>query len=500
MIKTDDIIQRFLKNEKLIIMTPTEFSRKWQVLISVSFGVFLATIDSSIVNISLPTLERDLHTSFTSVQWVILVYLLTITVLLPGIGRLADIIGKKVLYLAGFGIFILGSLLCGLSQQVEWLITFRVLQALGAAFLMALGPALLAEGFPPTERGRALGINGLAVSMGIILGPTLGGIILENLGWHWIFFVNIPVGLIAIPIAIYSLPTSTRKTGERFDFLGAGSLLVCLSALLFALTYSQDNGFLSIPSLLLFAVFSIFLWLFIRVEQTVTQPMIDLSLFKNTQFSVNLITGFMTFVASAGTVFLIPFYLQNVLRYNPEFSGILMAVFPIMLGVTGPVSGWLSDRFGFRLLTVIGLAILALSYFNLSNLSTETSWQNFVLLYLPVGLGMGLFQSPNNSAVLGTALVERLGVVSGLLAITRTLGQTSGIAIMGTLWTTLVIKFAGGLPTGATSAPIEYQVNSLKYIFITLGCLLAAGTLISLIAWRQERKKDPLLLQNNLKK
>jgi MFS family permease len=130
MIKTDDIIQRFLKNEKLIIMTPTEFSRKWQVLISVSFGVFLATIDSSIVNISLPTLERDLHTSFTSVQWVILVYLLTITVLLPGIGRLADIIGKKVLYLAGFGIFILGSLLCGLSQQVEWLITFRVLQAL----------------------------------------------------------------------------------------------------------------------------------------------------------------------------------------------------------------------------------------------------------------------------------------------------------------------------------------------------------------------------------
>jgi nitrate/nitrite transporter NarK len=241
------------------------------------------------------------------------------------------------------------------------------------------------------------------------------------------FLCENPCGLIAIPIAIYSLPTSTRKTGERFDFLGAGSLLVCLSAYYLHSLILRTMVFFPYHRCFCSQFFSIFLWLFIRVEQTVTQPMIDLSLFKNTQFSVNLITGFMTFVASAGTVFLIPFYLQNVLRYNPEFSGILMAVFPIMLGVTGPVSGWLSDRFGFRLLTVIGLAILALSYFNLSNLSTETSWQNFVLLYLPVGLGMGLFQSPNNSAVLGTALVERLGVVSGLLAITRTLGQTVGL-------------------------------------------------------------------------
>ncbi len=479
-------------------MTTIDFSRKWQVLISVSFGVFLATIDSSIVNISLPTLERDLHTSFASVQWVVLAYLLTITVLLPGIGRLADIVGKKSLYLAGFGIFTLGSLLCGLSRQVEWLIVFRVVQAMGAAFLMALGPALLAEGFPPEERGRALGFNGLAVSMGIIIGPTLGGIILKNLGWHWIFFVNIPVVLIAIPIAIHSLPNSTRKTGERFDFLGAGMLLVCLVALLFGLTYSQDNGFLSAPSLLLFAAFIIFLWLFIRIEKSVTQPLIDLSLFNNMLFSVNLITGLLTFIASTGTVFLIPFYLQNVLGYDPEFSGILMAVFPIMLGITGPLSGWLSDRFGFRLLTIIGLATLALSYFNLSNLSTQTSWQNFLILYMPIGLGMGLFQSPNNSAILGTASSERLGVVSGLLAITRTLGQTSGIAIMGTLWTALVFQFSGVLSVGATSAPIDYQVIGLHYIFIIMGCLLSAGTLISLLAWRRERKPALPSLQKNL--
>lgn len=479
-------------------MNPTDYSKKWQVLISVSFGVFLATIDSSIVNISLPTLEKDLNTSFASVQWVVLAYLLTITVLLLGIGRLADIVGKKPLYLAGFVVFTLGSLLCGFSQRVEWLITFRVLQAFGAAFLMALGPALLAEGFPPAERGRALGISGLAVSLGIILGPTLGGIILANLGWHWIFFVNIPVGMVAIPIAIHSLPSSSRKTGERFDFLGAIFLLFALSALLFGLTYSQDNGFLSTLSLVLFAAFLIFLWLFIRIEKSVPQPVVDLSLFKNRLFSVNLITGAMTFVASAGTVFLIPFYLQNVLGYDPEFAGILMAVFPIMLGIAGPLSGWLSDKFGFRLLTVIGLATLTLSYFNLSNLSIQTTWINFILLYLPIGLGMGLFQSPNNSAILGTATVERLGVVSGLLAITRTLGQTSGIAIIGSLWTAFVFQTTGVLPEGATSAPIENQVIGLHYIFIILGGMLLIGTLLSLFAWRQEQKSVIPIIQKNL--
>jgi EmrB/QacA subfamily drug resistance transporter len=342
-------------------MEAKNYSNKWLVLISVSFGVFLATIDSSIVNISLPTLVNDLGTNLSSVQWVVLAYLLTITVLMPGIGRLADMVGKKSLYILGFSIFLTGSLLCGISSRIEMLIAFRVLQAIGGAFIMALGPALLAHSFPPEERGKALGINGLAVSIGVICGPTLGGIILTNLNWHWIFFVNLPIGAIAIPIAIRSLPVSQRNHGEKFDFAGAILLFLTLTSLLFSMTFAQDTGFISFETLGLFGLFGLFLFLFIRVEQKIEQPVIDLALFKNRVLRVNLVTGFLTFVASAGIVFLIPFYLQNVLGYEPEFAGILMAVFPVMLGIFGPISGWLSDRFGFHLLTVIGLAILSLS-------------------------------------------------------------------------------------------------------------------------------------------
>ncbi|GAP21027.1 MFS transporter [Leptolinea tardivitalis] len=468
-------------------MTAPDYSKKWQVLIAISFGVFLATLDSSIVNISLPTLENKLNTDFASVQWVVLAYLLTITVLLLGIGRLADMIGKKSLYIAGFFIFTIGSLLCGLSNKVTWLIFFRVLQAIGGSFLMALGPALLAEGFPPEERGRALGINGLAVSLGIITGPTLGGIILANLGWNWIFFVNIPVGLLAIPIGIRSLPRINKQNDEKFDFRGGLLLFLTLSCLLFGLTISQNRGFLSSPSIILFTAFLLLLLLFVWTEKRIEQPVVDLSLFHNKLFSVNIITGFLTFVASAGTVFLVPFYLQNVLNYDPETSGLLMSVFPIALGITGPISGWLSDKYGFRLLTIIGLFVLTLSYFNLSRLSIQTTWWEFVLCYIPIGIGMGLFQSPNNSAILSSASANRLGVVSGLLAISRTLGQTSGIAIIGAIWTALVFKSSGFLTQGATSAPAAFQVNGLHIVCLILGTILSLGTVLSIIAWRQER-------------
>lgn len=469
-------------------MTTVNYSNKWFVLIATSFGVFLATIDSSIVNISLPTLSVELQSDFSTIQWVVLSYLLTITTLLLGVGRLSDIIGKKVLYVVGFIVFLIGSILCGISPTAHWLIASRVLQAIGASFLMALGPALLTEGFPPEERGRALGISGLSVSLGIILGPTLGGLILGHFTWHWIFFVNIPIGLIGIPLAIRFLPSTKPRHGEKFDFWGAILLFLCLSSLLLGLTFSQNLGFGSNLTLLLLALSMIFLLIFIKVELVISQPVIDLTLFKNRLFSVNLITGFLTFLASSGTIFLIPFYLQNVLMYDPQTSGLLLAVFPITLGMVGPLSGWLSDRFGFRILTVMGLGILAIGYFGLINLSVDTTWDAFIFALVPLGVGMGMFQSPNNSAILGTAPSHRLGVISGLLAITRTLGQTSGIAIIGALWTNLVYKQTGVLSGGATTAPAFAQVAGLHSVFLALGLVLCFAILLSLYSWFREKQ------------
>ncbi|NLF11004.1 MAG: MFS transporter, partial [Anaerolineaceae bacterium] len=218
-----------------------DYSRKWYVMAAVGMGIILATIDGSIVNVALPTLVRAFDTGFAAVQWVVLAYLLTVTTLMLSVGRLGDMIGKKPLYVAGFVIFTLGSVLCGLSPTIGWLIGFRILQAIGAALLMALGMAIVTEAFPPSERGKALGISGSMVSIGIVLGPVLGGLIIGALSWHWIFYVNLPVGIVGTWMVLHFVPARRPVGGQRFDWVGAMLLFGSLMALLLAMTMGQEG-------------------------------------------------------------------------------------------------------------------------------------------------------------------------------------------------------------------------------------------------------------------
>jgi EmrB/QacA subfamily drug resistance transporter len=466
-----------------------DYSRKWYVMLAVAMSIFLGTIDGSIVNVALPTLVKELNTTFATVQWVVLAYLLAISTLILSTGRLGDMIGKKPVYLSGFVVFTTGSVLCGLAPTVHWLIAFRVIQAVGAAMTMALGMAIITESFPPQERGRALGIGGAIVSVGIVVGPTLGGLIIDSFSWRWIFFVNLPIGIIGVLLGLRFVPAFKPGGRQKFDFPGAISLFISLLAFLLALTIGQQLGFGDIRVLLLFGVWLVFLALFIFVEWRSPQPMIDLRLFKSSLLSVNLITGFITFIAIAGALILMPFYLEDILGYQPRQVGLLMAIVPIGLGVMAPISGSLSDRFGTRPITVIGLVMLVIGYLAMSTLTTQTSVVGYILRLLPVGLGMGIFQSPNNSAIMGSAPRERLGVVSGLLAITRTLGQTTGIAILGAIWAGRVTAHYGELlPGGATTAPAEAQVAGLQDTFLLITVLVAAGLLLSIWGLVQERR------------
>jgi len=452
-------------------------------------GVFLATIDGSIVNISLPTLVASFQTDFALVQWVVLAYLLTVTTLMLGIGRLADIYGKKPIYTAGFIVFTTGSVLCGLSPTIHTLIGFRVVQAVGAAMIMALGMAITTEAFPPSERGRALGISGTIVSIGIAVGPTLGGLIVKNLSWHWIFFVNLPIGIIGTFMVARYVPAFKPPGGQRFDYWGALTLCISLLSLLIALTLGQRVGFGNQAVLLLIGSWVIFLVIFISLELRIEQPMIDLRLFRNSLFSVSLATGFIIFICLSGTLILMPFYIQNVLGYDPQQTGMLMATVPVALGIIAPLSGSLSDRFGSRPITVAGLAVLTIGFLGVSSLDAGTTTLGYVLRFLPVGLGMGIFQSPNNSAIMGAAPRDRLGIASGMLAMTRTLGQTTGIATLGALWAGQVYKFAGKvLPGGATSAPIDSQVLALRDTFVIVSVLILLALLLSIWGLREERK------------
>ncbi len=460
------------------------YANKWAVMAAVAMGIFLATIDGSIVNIALPTLRTEFNTSFAATQWVVLAYLLTLATTLLGVGRLADIIGKKPIYVTGFMVFTLGSVLCGLAPTIGVLIAMRVIQAIGAAMVFSLGSAILTEAFPPQERGRALGISGAVVSIGIIAGPTLGGIILGSLSWHWIFFVNLPVGIVGTWLAWRSIPKTRPRGGQTFDFAGAITLFVALLALLLALTLGQSRGLLSPPILALFVLalvaFATFLW----IEQRVAQPMIEPALFRDALFSANLATGFLTFMALTCFILLMPFYFEGIRGFDVQRVGLLLGIMPVALGVASPISGTLSDRFGPRLISLIGLCLLVTGFVSLTTLQADTPVWGYMLRALPLGLGMGTFQSPNNSAIMGAVPRSHLGVTSSLLGLSRNLGQTIGIAIWGAIWAAAVTATLGALPAGgAPDAPAAVQMAGMRVAFSGAALLAVVALALGFWSW-----------------
>jgi EmrB/QacA subfamily drug resistance transporter len=481
----------------MMIADQIDYSRKWYVFAGVAMGIFLSTIDGSIVNVALPTLVQELDAHLATVEWVVLAYLLALGTLMLSMGRLGDMIGKKPIYVVGFVIFTLGSVLCGLAPNVYWLIGFRVVQAVGGAMIMALGMAIVTESFPPSERGRALGLTGSMVSIGIVLGPTVGGLILSALSWHWIFFVNLPVGIVGTLMVIRFVPARRPAGRQRFDLAGALTFFAGLLAVLMAVTLGQQVGFGDRRVLLLLAGGAAALAGFIALERRVSQPMLDLELFRNRLFSVNLISGLMTFVSMSGTVFLMPFFLQGVLGYEPRQMGLLLAVVPLAVGIVSPLSGALSDRVGTRPITVAGLAIVMTGFYALSTVGTDLTAMGYILRFLPVGIGLGTFQSPNNSAVMGAVPRERLGVASGLLSITRIVGQTIGIAVLSALWAgRVVVHYGAPLPEGATGAPAAAQVAGLHDIFLVIVGLIGFALALSVWALVQERRTVRTQMEN----
>lgn len=465
-----------------------DYRHKWHAMAAVGTGVFLATLDGSIINVSLPTLVTALDTEFALVQWVVLAYLLTITCTMAGIGRLADMVGKKTIYMLGFVVFTAGSVLCGLSPSIDWLIACRVLQAIGAAMTMALGAAIVTEAFPPEERGRAMGIIGAIVSVGIVMGPVLGGLILGVLSWRWIFYVNLPVGILGIFMVHRYLPDFRPRGRQKFDVIGAVSLCLGLLFLLLGLTFGQQLGFLQPLVYLLLGAGAVLLIFFIWVEHKVAQPMIDPQLFSNSIFSVNLTTGFICFVGLGGTVILLPFYLQNILGFPSMKVGLLMGIIPVMLGVMSPLSGVWSDRIGSRKITMIGQFFMIVGFMAASTLNQDTTVFGYGIRVFAVGTGIGIFMSPNNSAIMGAAPRHQLGIVSGMMAQSRTLGQTVGVAVIGAIWAGRTLYYANAdVAGGATYAPLGAQLNGLHDAFCVAAVLTAIGLLLNFKAFLRDR-------------
>lgn len=408
---------------------------RWFVLATVSIGTFMSTLDSSIVNVALPTISGQLHADLSTLQWTVSAYLLTISSLLPVFGRTADLLGRKKVYSFGFLIFTLGSVLCGLAPNIWFLIGTRVLQAVGAAMLMANSAAIITAIFPFQERGRALGLTGTVVALGSLTGPALGGILIGWVGWRSIFYINLPIGLLGYLAARFILPADTKRpAGDRFDFTGAALFTSGMIGLLLAISNGEDWGWRSMPVVSGIVVGIALLITFVINERKVHHPMIDLSLFRNQPFVIGNLSGWMCFVAMFANTMLLPFYLQQVLNFSPSQVGLLMTAFPIMMAVVAPLSGHASDKFGPLILTSGGLTISALGLFYYSTLSSTASFYQVIPGALLLGIGAGMFNSPNNSSVMSSVPPQKLGLAGGINSLVRNLGMISGIALSVSLF------------------------------------------------------------------
>ncbi len=470
--------------------------RKWLVLTSVSLGSLMATLDGSIVNIALPAIQTDFRIDLTTTEWVVVAYLLVVGGLLLPFGRLGEVLTFKRVYLVGFTIFTLASICCGASPNEAGLVAFRVVQGIGAAMIMAMGPAIVARTFPAEERGRALGLNAISISIGLSLGPALGGILTQVATWRAIFLINAPIGLLAILWANRVLPAETPGKGQSFDVRGAALSGMALFALLLALSEGQQWGWDSPAIIGLLIAFVVVGGAFLASERRSAHPMLDLVLFRIRPFSAGLASVVVAFSGLFTATFLLPFLLEQGSGFSPVEAGLLLTPTPITMALVAPFSGAASDRFGPRVLASVGMAIMALALLSLTQLPVDFALPDLVWRLVLLGLGQGLFMSPNSSAVLGSVPRPRIGTASGTLAQMRINGQVLGIALSGAIVATRLPVHLAELGGASTAALRNVALaGAIHDAFVVAALVCAVGIVTSLVRGSSEpRRSEPAAL------
>jgi EmrB/QacA subfamily drug resistance transporter len=398
------------------------------VLAAVCVGAFMGQLDASIVTVAFPTLRRTFDASLGAVTWVGLSYLIVLVAGVTAVGRLADMVGRKLLYTYGFLVFIAGSALCGLAPTLLWLDVFRVLQGVGAAMLQANSVAIIYLALPRHRLGRGIGIQGAAQALGLALGPAIGGLLLAAGGWRLIFFVNVPAGLLGVAAAWIFIPRS-RELQDRvpYDWRGLALFVPMIAASLVVISFGNTWGWLSPAVVMLVAIAGSAGVTFVVHEGRTAHPMMDRALFARRSFSVGLSSGLLSYLLLFGTMFAVPFFLEIARGRSAGQAGLALTVLPVALGCTAPFAGRLAERVGPRPLTGTGMMLSAagLAYLGV----TQPTGAGFVLALAVVGTGLGLFTPPNNAAVMASAPRDQAGQASGILNMTRGFGTALGLAL-----------------------------------------------------------------------
>ncbi len=405
---------------------------KWLVLTNTTVATLMSSIDANIVLISLPTIGRQLPgTNATLLLWVLLGYALLTAVVLLNFGRLSDMFGRVRLYVLGFAVFTVGSALCGLSQTGLELVGFRLVQAVGAGFLFSNSAAIITDAFPPNERGRALGINQVSIVVGAVSGLVLGGVITSTIGWRWIFFVNVPIGIVATLRARSDLRELARpERSAPIDWVGNVVFAGGLSLILLGVTLGPLGQVSNPVAVALVVLGGVLLVAFVLLELRERSPMLDLALFKNRQFAASALAMLLNALARGAFVFILVFYLQGPPRYlSPLTAGLFLIPVSASLATFGPVSGWLSDRYGPRPFLVAGLVSSAAGFLWLATIGASATFLQLAPALVLVGSGMGLFASPNRAAMMTAAPPTRRGVASGIGVTFLNAGTTVSLGI-----------------------------------------------------------------------
>jgi EmrB/QacA subfamily drug resistance transporter len=421
---------------------------KWVVLSNTTVGTLMASLDSNIVIIALPTIARELPgTSVFVLLWILLGYALFTSVVLLNFGRLGDMFGRVRLYVIGFGIFTVGSAFCGLSQTGTELVLFRLVQAVGAAFLFANSAAIITDAFDPSERGRALGINQVSIVAGAVTGLVLGGVLTSTLGWRSIFYVNVPIGILATWRAHVALRELSRPQREHsIDWVGNLSFAGGLTSILLGVTLVA-LGQISSPVFYAFlaaggGLIVLFLW----IEGRVRHPMFDLALLKIRMFSASLAAIFLNALARGAFAFVMVFFLQGPPHYlSPLTAGLYLIPVSASLAVVGPISGTLSDRYGSRLFSVIGLVSSAAGFLWLTQIGPSTGFAQLVGPFILVGAGMGLFAAPNRASMMSSVPPDRRGVAGGIGTTLINSGSTLSLGLA-------ILVMANAIPLNALTS------------------------------------------------
>jgi EmrB/QacA subfamily drug resistance transporter len=456
-----------------------EENRRWWTLGSLCFALFMIMLDNTVVNVALPAIQADLGISTSELEWTVAVYALTFASLLLTGGKLGDLLGRRLIFTIGLAVFTLSSLFCGLASSAPELIAARAVQGVGAALMMPATLSIISATFSVRERGTAIGIWAGVSASALAIGPLLGGVITEHISWNWIFYVNVPIGALAIVSALFVIPESKDTSREqRLDLPGLLTSAIGLFALVYALIEANNYGWTSARILGLFAIAAVALSAFIFLEMHQRLPMLDLSLFRNGTFAGANLVAILVTLAMFGIFVFFPIYMQTFRGWSPIQAGAALLPWTLMIVIFAPIAGRLSDRVGSRWLMAGGMTVVAICCLLLSRINLHSSFWDLLPAFLLGGLGMSFVMTPMSAAAMGAAPVAKAGVASGVLNTFRQVGVALGIGITGA-----IVANRAAAAEHAGASPPEAFVHGLTFgmkvsAAICLGGAIAAAALV----------------------